>query len=135
MEFTINVALTASPALEALLDRLASLLNTTAAQPETAPPPPVVVQTPASNVIAAPAAPAPAAPSAPPAAAVPLAEAPGYTLEQLARAGAELASQGAEKLSAANSLLAQFGVQSLTQIPKEQYGAFATALRGLGARI
>ena len=32
-------------------------------------------------------------------------------------------------------LLQTFGVPALPALPKEQYGAFATALRGLGARI
>jgi hypothetical protein len=33
------------------------------------------------------------------------------------------------------NLLAQFGVEALPALPREQYGAFATALRGLGAQI
>ena len=33
------------------------------------------------------------------------------------------------------NLLAQFGVTALPQLMKEQYGAFATALRGMGAPI
>ena len=147
MEFTINVNVTASPALETLLDKLAALLAPAPPQTVTAPAPqPVAAPQPPAPVTPAPAAPAapfappapvtpaPVAPVAPPAP-VPLAAAPGYTLEQLARAGAELASQGPDKLAAANALLAQFGVQALTQLPKEQFGAFATALRGLGAKI
>jgi hypothetical protein len=41
----------------------------------------------------------------------------------------------AGKTADLQALLKSFGVQALTQLPKEQYGAFATALRGLGARI
>lgn len=32
-------------------------------------------------------------------------------------------------------LLKTFGVEALPALPKEQYGAFATALRGMGAQI
>lgn len=60
-------------------------------------------------------------------------EAPKYTLDDLAKAGAGLAQAG--KMDALLALLTQFGVQAVTQIPPEQYGAFATALRGLGALL
>jgi hypothetical protein len=33
------------------------------------------------------------------------------------------------------NLLSQFGVEALPALPQEMYGAFATALRGLGAQI
>ena len=33
------------------------------------------------------------------------------------------------------ALLAKYGVQAVTQLKPEQYGAFATELRGLGAQI
>ena len=132
MEFTVNVNVNASPALEALLDKLSALFTPAATIPTPCAPQPAVPQP-----AAAPQTHALVSPTAPPApvAAVPLAATLGYTLDQLARAGAEIASQGPDKLAAANALLAQFGVQALTQLPKEQYGAFATALRGLGAKI
>ena len=59
--------------------------------------------------------------------------APTYTMDQIAKAGAELAQQG--RLPDLLALLQQFGVQAVTQIPEAQYGAFATALRGLGAQL
>ena len=33
------------------------------------------------------------------------------------------------------ALLAQFGVASLGELPAVHYGAFATAIRGMGAKI
>lgn len=99
---------------------------------------------PASAVAPAPVAPAPApapvapapvasapAPTAAPAA-VPTA-APTYTLDALARAGAALAQAG--KMNEALALLARYGVQTVNQLKPEQYGAFATELRALGAQI
>lgn len=56
-----------------------------------------------------------------------------YTLEQLAVAATPLMDSG--KQAELVQLLQQFGVQSLTHLPKDRYGEFATALRGLGARI
>ena len=56
-----------------------------------------------------------------------------YTIDELGKASALLMDAG--KQQDLVNLLGQFGVQALTQLPKEQYGAFATALRGLGAQI
>lgn len=56
-----------------------------------------------------------------------------YTMEQLAVAATQLMDQG--KRNEITQLLATFGVQALTALPQEQYGAFATSLRGLGANI
>lgn len=64
---------------------------------------------------------------------VPTAPAPTYTLDQLGNAGAALASAG--KVQEAMTLLKQFNVQSIQELDPKQYGAFATALRGLGAPI
>ena len=110
--------------------------------PPTAPVVPVVPVTPASAPVTTPAhvsAPtmpvptdpvsAPAAPVAPPA---PTA-APSYTSEQLAKVGADLVQAG--KMPQLLALLAQYGVQAVTQLPPEQYGPFALALRGLGGNI
>lgn len=58
---------------------------------------------------------------------------PSYTMEDLSKAGMTLMDSGRQ--GELRNLLAQFGVQSLPELPKEQYGAFATALRGLGAQI
>ena len=63
---------------------------------------------------------------------VPIA-APTYTLDQLARAGAALAQAG--KMQEALALLAKYGVQTVNQLKPEQYGAFATELRALGAQV
>lgn len=65
-------------------------------------------------------------------AAVPTATAT-YTIDQLAYAASPLIDAG--KLPELQALLGQFGVNILTELPAEQYGAFATALRGLGAKI
>lgn len=56
-----------------------------------------------------------------------------YTMDQLAIAATQLMDSG--KRTELIGLLGQFGVQALTALPKEQYGAFATALRGMGAKI
>jgi hypothetical protein len=56
-----------------------------------------------------------------------------YTLEQLAVAATPLADGGQRE--ALVGLLASFGVQALTQLPKEHYGNFATQLRAMGAKI
>lgn len=56
-----------------------------------------------------------------------------YTLDDLARAGMTLMDLG--KQDELQKLLQTFGVPALPALPKEQYGTFATALRGLGARI
>lgn len=58
---------------------------------------------------------------------------PSYTMEDLSKAGMTLMDSGRQ--GELRNLLTQFGVQSLPELPKEQYGAFATALRGLGAQI
>lgn len=56
-----------------------------------------------------------------------------YSMEQLAVAATQLVDAG--RRSELVSLLQTFGVQALTALPKEQYGAFATQLRALGAKI
>lgn len=56
-----------------------------------------------------------------------------YTMEQLAVAATQLVD--ANRRQDLLNLLGQFGVQALTALPKEQYGAFATQLRALGAKI
>ena len=63
----------------------------------------------------------------------PPAAAPTYTLDQLAKAGATLAQSG--KMEQALALLAKYGVQTISQLKPEQYGAFATELRALGAQV
>lgn len=63
----------------------------------------------------------------------PIAAPSKYTIGQIQAACAPLMDAG--KQQELVNLLAQFGVQSLPQLPPEQYGAFVTALRGLGAKI
>ena len=70
--------------------------------------------------------------TAPVQAAVPTA-APSYTMEQLAVAATQLVDAGQRDNLVA--LLQQFGVQALNVLPKEQYGNFANALRGMGAKL
>lgn len=60
-------------------------------------------------------------------------QAPQYTMDQLAVAATQLMDAG--KQPELLQLLASFGVQALMQLPKEHYGAFATKLRELGAKI
>lgn len=74
-----------------------------------------------------------AAPGNTPAPTVPVAGAPTYTLDQISRAGASLVDAG--KMQQLLELLGRYGVQAVTQLQPEQYGAFATELRALGAQI
>lgn len=107
---------------------------------QTAPTPPA--QQPAPQPDPEPAAPAapqkptPAAQPTPPVQpatlAVPTSQ-QSYTLDDLARAGMTLMDSGRQ--ADLQGLLKQFGVEALPALPQEQYGAFATALRGLGAQI
>ena len=112
-----------------------------------APVAPAPVQTaPAPAPVAAPApAPTPApvpTPAAPPVTPMPTAAAPApavpvtaptYTLDQIAKAGANLVDAG--KMEQLLALLTKYGVQAVTQLTPDQYGAFATELRALGAQI
>ena len=56
-----------------------------------------------------------------------------YALDDLARAAGTLMDTGRQ--AELVSLLQQFGVASLPELPQAHYWAFATALRGLGAQI
>ena len=96
---------------------------------------------PAASMPSAPVASAPVTPSVPvtppvtpqaPTGAVPTMAA-AYTPDDLARAAMALMDSGrqAELLG----LLQQFGVVAIPELKPEQYGAFATALRGMGAQI
>ena len=100
------------------------------AAPRAPPPPPGPPQAPG------PAAPPPAPPPPPPPPAGPpgaLTTAPTYTLDQIAKAGASLVDAG--KMEPLLALLSRYGVQAVTQLAPEHYGAFATELRALGAQI
>lgn len=76
--------------------------------------------------------PAPVTPVQPPVTAVPTAERT-YTLDELANAAMTLMDKGMQ--TQLQDLLAGYGVEALPALPKDQYGNFATALRGMGANI
>ena len=65
----------------------------------------------------------------------PVTGAPGYTAEQISRAGAELVQTDPTKMQALLAMLQQFGVATIQMLKPEQFGAFASALRSLGARL
>lgn len=56
-----------------------------------------------------------------------------YTYDQLAVAAAGLMNAG--KGQQLHNILQNFGVQAMTELPKERYGEFATAIRAEGAVI
>lgn len=58
---------------------------------------------------------------------------PGYSLEQLQVAAAGLTSMG--KMPQVMGILQRFGIQAMTELPKERYGEFVIALREAGAQI
>lgn len=59
--------------------------------------------------------------------------APQYTVEMLADAGTTLVDAG--KMAELLRLLADFGVNAITDLKPETYGAVASKLRALGAQI
>ncbi len=91
----------------------------------------VSVQPPVQNAQVSVQPPAQNAP-AQPAAAVPVTAAQ-YTLDDLARAGMTLMDAGRQ--ADLQGLLSRFGVEALPMLEPGQYGAFATALREMGAQI
>lgn len=68
-----------------------------------------------------------------PIAAVPLASAPQFSIDQIMTAGAALMDAG--KVDDLLNLLHSFGVQAVKDLKPEQLGAFATEMRKLGAAI
>lgn len=56
-----------------------------------------------------------------------------YTYDQLAVAAAGLVNQG--KQARLIEILRSFGINAMTELPKEQYGAFALAIKAEGAVI
>ena len=100
---------------------------------QTLPVTPVTPVAPVTPVVpVAPVAPAPA-PVTPVAPAPVQVTAPSYTKEELLRAAASLRTLG--KVNELIALNSQFGLKCLTDILPEQFGAYATALRGLGVSI
>lgn len=106
------------------------------AVPVSVAPPAPTVPTPApipvAAPVAAPAAPAAPVPAVPPQPVVPT-SAPQYTYEMLFNAAAAL--MGQNKGPQLQQLLAKYGIQRLPDLPPEQYGAYATDLRALGAKL
>lgn len=136
MNFTIDVNIKASPELIEVLRSLvgapkAAAPVRVAEQVPMPQPAPAPVAAPTAQV-PAPVAPAPAPTPAEQPAAVPT-TAQTYTVEQLAVAATQMVDAGRRQELV--NLLGRFGVQALTALPKEQYGAFATALRQMGAKI
>lgn len=56
-----------------------------------------------------------------------------YSLDELANAAMTLMDKGMQ--NQLQELLASYGVEALPALPREMYGNFATALRGMGANI
>ena len=82
-----------------------------------------------------PAAAVPTAPAAQPVTQVPTTAAPQqYSFDQLAVALSNLCVN-MNKQTEVHNLLNQFGVNALFDLPKERYGEFATAMRGIGGVI
>ncbi len=101
------------------------------AVPVSVAPPAPTVPTPAPIPVATPVMP-PAAPAAPPQPIMPT-SAPQYTYEMLFNAAAAL--MGQNKGPQLQQLLVKYGIQRLPDLPPEQYGAYATDLRALGAKL
>ncbi|GEB35284.1 hypothetical protein BPA01_48640 [Brevibacillus parabrevis] len=59
--------------------------------------------------------------------------APAYTMDQLAVAATQLVDAGRQ--AEVVQMLQQFGGPPLMAVPKEHYGAIATQLRAMGAKI
>lgn len=59
--------------------------------------------------------------------------APTYTMEDLSKAAMSLMDKGMQ--AQLQQLIQNFGVSSLVELPAEQYGSFATAIREMGAQI
>lgn len=76
---------------------------------------------------------APVPPQTPPVQTTVPTTAASYTLDDLARAAMTLMDSGRQ--GELLGLLGTFGVEALPALPPAQFGAFATALRGLGAQI
>lgn len=134
--FTIELVLKASPELEALLRSLLGPVAVKEAVPVLRP-----SSVPESEIGMAPVKTPPAVSTVVPVTVPPAAPAPAtvpttdrvYTVDELARAAAALFDAG--KMAETAALLPSFGIASIHDLKAEQYGAFATALRGLGANI
>lgn len=113
----------------------AAIAATTVSQQPQAPVIPQPASVPTAPVAPVPTQPVqmPVAPQAVPVQAAVPTSMPAYTLDDLARAAMVLMDSGRQP--DLQKLLTNFGVEALPALPPEQYGAFATALRGMGAQI
>lgn len=129
------------PDLTLAASAIAKALLGSRSESAAAPEKPVAATTAAPAAPVTPVSPAPSAvPAAPPptVSAVPTAPitpTPQITLAQLSKAGADLLMANPGAMPQLMGLLQQFGVQDVAQLRPEQIGAFATELRGLGAKI
>ena len=98
------------------------------AVPQSAPTPIPVAPTPTLGEALTAAAPAPA-----PIPAAPVAAPAIYTSDDLCRAAAALVEQG--KQPEVLAIVQKYGVQSMPELPIEQYAAFAADLRAIGGAI
>lgn len=134
--FEVKVTIEA-PELASAINNLATAIGGSAKPAVAATTPIAQTAAPAPAPAAQPAAaPAPVATNAPvsyPAPNVPLAQPPKYTVDQIMAAGATLMDAG--KVNELMNLLHSFGVQAVMDLKPEQLGAFATAMRELGAQI
>lgn len=65
----------------------------------------------------------------------PVAPAPAFTLNQIAKAGADLMATNPGLQPALVELIHKYGAQTVQELPPDKLGAFATELRQMGARI
>lgn len=61
--------------------------------------------------------------------------APAYTVEQVAKAGANLLTSKPDLMGQLQQLLSQFGAASVKELPTDKLGEFAAELRKMGAKI
>lgn len=126
--FTIDVVIHADPALMGLLSRLGEQRSPEARINPPAPAAQIPQTAPATGIPVTPSATdtvqnLPAVPTS----------VPQYTFDMIQTACAECMDKGqAQQLQ---GLLQKFGIRRIPELRSEQYGAFATELRGLGARI
>ena len=122
--FTLDVNIHLPAAVLDFLERLSTGHAVSGPAVQAAQPSPAPV--PVTPVPVAQPAPAPAPAAAP-------TTARAFRFEDIQLAATSLCDTG--KRAEVLALLAKYGIQALSALPAEQYGAFATELRGLGAKI
>lgn len=61
--------------------------------------------------------------------------APAFTVEQVAKAGANLLTSKPDLMGPLQELLSRYGVASVKELPTDKLGEFAAELRKMGAKI